>query len=102
MRRRGNRSDPVAYHVLGNAIDRSVELRLVGGRSRRGVHLIDGYTVKYRPVGKRRGDRGPVRCGDKMEAAPEIECVALAPVIRWKALFMGDRDQLAEAVPTIC
>ena len=56
----GNRCGPVAYHVLGNAIDCRVELCLVGGRSRRGVYLIDGYAVKYRPVGKGGGDRGPV------------------------------------------
>ena len=66
------------------------------GEFGRDVHLIDGHTVKYRPVGKRSGDRGPVRCGDKMEAAPQIEYVALAPVIRWKTLFMGNSDQLAK------
>src|SRR5450432_4174559 len=94
--RRGNRRDPGAYDVLGNAVDRRVEPRLVGGRVGGDVHLIDGHAMKCRPVGKRSGDRRPVRFGDKMEAAPEIECVALTPVIRWKALFMGDRDQLAE------
>src|SRR5471032_2973788 len=94
--RRGNRRDPVAYDALRNAVDRRVEPRLVGGRVGWDVHLIDGHAMKCRPIGKRRGDRGPVRCGDKMEAAPEIECVALTPVIRWKALFMGDRDQLAK------
>src|SRR5450755_897598 len=94
--RRGNRSDPVTYDVLGNAIDRCVEARLVGGRVGREVHLIDGHAMKYRPVGKRRGDRGPIRCGYEMEAAPKIECVALAPVIGWKALLMGNSDQLAK------